>query len=65
MSLNLNNIIEIQQIQTILSSHPLLLKFFNSILDIKNIDINANSDSSDSSESDSDSDSSVDLDDIY
>jgi hypothetical protein len=62
MSLNLNNIIEIQQIQTILSSHPLLLKFFNSILDIKNIDINANSDSS---ESDSDSDSSVDLDDIY
>lgn len=63
MSLNLNNIIEIQQIQTILSSHPLLLKFFNSILDIKNIDIN--SDSSDSSDSDSDSDSSVDLDDIY
>jgi hypothetical protein len=62
MSLNLNNIIEIQQIQTILSSHPLLLKFFNSILYIKNIDINANSDSS---ESDSDSDSSVDLDDIY
>ena len=42
MDLDLDNIIEIKQIRKLISHDKKLLEFFNEIIKIKNIEVNAN-----------------------